>query len=148
MTDPSAQQPTEEEIRAYIAQLREADPAVSILEAYRMLGQHAELKLGRPDARLLIDAMSALVESTAGRVDAQLSQQMRDAIGQLQVAQVQAESESGAQEAPRPGGDAQGAAEPGAGQPAAGQPGAAQQGQPAEPSMTDRLWIPGRDPKG
>jgi hypothetical protein len=147
VADPRGGQPSEEELRGYLQQLREADPGEVVAQAYTMLGTGAEVKLGRPDARTLIDAMAALTEAVAGRVPAELTKQMRDGVSRTQLAQVQTEGQ-------------QGQAQPGAGaQPAAGGqrpqaqpprpsgvPGG-QQGQPQAPGgrMTDRLWVPGRD---
>jgi hypothetical protein len=130
VTDPTqSRQPTEEELRAYLEQLRAADVAGIIAQVYEMLGTTAEVKLGRPDARVLIDTMNAVVQTGAASLPDELAQRMRDGIAQLQVAQVQAEREP-ADEPPDAG-------EPSAEQP----PGASEQDQ----RMTDRLWIPGRE---
>jgi hypothetical protein len=150
MTDSTqAGQPSEEELRAYLEQLRAADPAELLVQAYRLLGTGAEVKLGRQDARVLIDAMNAVVEAVQSRVPPELAGQMRDGVRQLQMAQVQAEREadSGAPGEEQPG-QAPGEAQPeGAGRsserPGGAQPAAGPEGQ----RMTDRLWIPGRDPR-
>ncbi len=153
MTDPTPQQPTEEEIRAYLTQIREADPAAIIVQAYRLLGEGAELKLGRSDARVLIDAMAAVVESTSGRLDGQLTQQMREGVAQLQMAQVQAEAQQGSGSEEQGAEGAAGAGTQPAGAEAAGSQGpagpqqAGGQQSGSGPSVTDRLWIPGRDPR-
>lgn len=159
MTDPTqAGQPSEEELRAYLEQLRGADPAEVLVQAYRMLGTGAEVKLGRADARLLIDAMNGMVSAVDGRVQADLVQQMRDGITQLQLAQVEAEKEAGGQtasegEAAAAGatGQSPGAGGAGPGQGAQARPGGQSQRPAQAPGgsqrMTDRLWIPGRDPK-
>jgi hypothetical protein len=140
-------EPTEEEIRAYLQQVREADPAAIVVQAYRMLGEGAELKLGRADARVLIDALAAVAEATAVSLPAELVEQMRDGVRQLQSAQVQAEREQG-----EPAATA--APPPAAAQPAAaGAPGSApmtgtpRTSEPTDPKVTDRLWIPGRGPR-
>ena len=89
MSDPlSAQQPTEEELRAYLEQLREADPAGLVAESYNLLAAGAQVKLGRPDARMLIDAMAALVQVTGQRLPPELANQMAQGVQQLQLAQV------------------------------------------------------------
>lgn len=158
MTDPTqAGQPSEEELRAYLEQLRGADPAEVLVQAYRMLGTGAEVKLGRPDARLIIDAMNGMVSAVDGRVQAELVKQMQDGITQLQLAQVEAEKEAGSQGAAtdQPAGAGGSAQAPGQGGAAQGQggpapPGGQGQQPPAAPGgqrMTDRLWIPGRDPR-
>ncbi len=147
MTDIGAAQPSEEELRAYLQQLRDADPGEVIAQAYTMLGTGAEVKLGRPDARTLIDAMSALTQATQGRVPAELSRQMQDGVARLQVAQVQLER----QQPDEAGTTGPAGAKPPAGAPP---PGAApgREREPAQPAaeqpaerLTDRLWIPGRD---
>jgi len=134
MTDPNmaGQEPSEEEMRAYVEQLREADPAQIFVQAYQILGTGAEVKLGRDDARPLIDAMEGLASVAEGRISDELVNQMREGVGQLQTAQVQAEQQ--AEEAPEAGGEA--GAEPGA-QSSAQEP-------TAEEKKTNRLWIPGQ----
>jgi hypothetical protein len=128
-----AGQPTPEEMQAYVNQLRDADPAGVVAEAYNMLASVAQVKLGRPDARMLIDVLAAVVEAGAERLPAELVGQMRNGVTQLQMAQVQAEREE--QEPP---------------QAEAADQEAASSEQPPRPSgqagqrMTDRLWIPGR----
>ena len=150
MSDPSqmAAQPSEEEMRAYLGQLREADAAGLIAEAFNLLATGAQVKLGRPDARALIDSLAAMVQAAAAALPAQLVEQMNAGVGQLQLAQVQAERDAAAAQAstddasPAEAGadDAAGAA-PG---PTTSSPGA---GPGANQRMTDRLWVPGRDPR-
>lgn len=147
MSDPQQQQgqPSEEELRAYLEQLREAESSEVVAQAYTMLGTGAEVKLGRSDARVLIDAMAAMVDATQDALDRDLVERMRNGVGQLQAAQVQAESDApgagpgqGQQPqttAPQPPPQA-----PGQGRPAAPEPG------PSKESPADRLWIPGREP--
>jgi hypothetical protein len=158
MTDPTqAGEPTEEEIRAYLAQIREADPAAIVVQAYRMLGEGAELKLGRADARVLIDAMAAVAEAVSGQVQGELVEQMRQGVAQLQSAQVQAESQqpsdaaqaSPAGQAPPAGTqDPSGAAGgPSTGAGAPRQPPGPGSQQTGDEQLTNRLWIPGRGPK-
>jgi hypothetical protein len=140
MTDPSqTRQPTREELEAHLAQLRQADVDEVVVQAVNMLATGAQVKLGRSDARVLIDAMKAIADSADGRVDADVVKQIQDAVGQLQMAQVQAERETAAASAPG-GPDAP----PGTtGRPEA--PGQAAEDE-AGGRMTDRLWIPGREP--
>ena len=149
-------QPSPEELQAYLESVRDADPAEILAQAFTVLGTGAEVKLGRPDARILIDAMAALTQVTEGRVPAQLTEGMRGGVSQLQTAQVQAEREAagttadevrGAQQ-PVPGGSPAGADR------STGQTGQQQRppqtgaGQSDEgQKMTDRLWIPGRGPQ-
>jgi hypothetical protein len=146
MSDPMQQEMTEEEIRAYLEQVREADPAVMVVQAYRMLGEGAELKLGRSDARVLIDAMAAVIEAVADRLAGDIVAQMREGVRQLQATQVEAEQQAGEQ-----GEGAADAGQPGSRPPSGPAPGAPPQGAPQqggqqEENLTNRLWIPGREP--
>lgn len=140
--DPQQQ----EQMRQYVEQLRAAEPAEIVAQAFTMLGTAAEVKLGRPDARLLIDAIGALVDVSDGRVPQQLMDGMRNGLVQLQQAQVQAEGEQGAEEQAA-GGPEEAAPTQGPGQGAApgGAQGAQGGGQSQSGRMTDRLWVPGRD---
>ena len=149
MTDPSAAQggqpgqPSQEEIQAYLQQLRDAEPRDLIAQAYTMLGTAAEVKLGRPDARVVIDAMGALSQVAEQHLDGDLVERMRNGVVQLQTAQVQAEREQSgeAEQQPTPQAPGAGQPQPSAGERADGGTGGGEQG-----SMTDRLWIPGREP--
>ena len=143
MSDPTAMaqgQPSQEEMRAYLEQLREADAGALVAEAFNLLATGAQVKLGRPDARALIDGLAGMVQAAAAVLPAQLAEQMNSGIAQLQMAQVQAEREATAGEpaADDAGGDEPAdAAPPPAGGPAPG----------GNQRMTDRLWVPGRDPR-
>jgi hypothetical protein len=136
----SKQQLSEDELRHYVAQLREAPVADLLAQAYTMLGAWAEAKLGRHDARALIDGMNGLVQAAAGSLPDDLAKQMRDGIGQLQLAQVQAEQQLAHQQH---GEQVKQERQTQADQRPASEP------PPREPQkpMTDRLWIPGRDPR-
>lgn len=150
MTDPTQMpgQPSQEEMRAYLEQLRAADPVGLLAEAFNLLATGAQVKLGRPDARVLIDAMAGMVQAAATSMPADIAKQMNDGIGQLQLAQVQAEKDAAGA-----GGDAADQGEEDSAGAGAPQPGAPQQGAPGGAGgaggqrMTDRLWVPGRDPK-
>ena len=81
MSDPrmagqAAQQPSQEEMRAYLEQLREADAAGLVAEAFNLLATGAQVKLGRPEARVLIDALSAMVEASSVTMPEQITEQM------------------------------------------------------------------------
>lgn len=148
MSDPMTDGPTEEEMRAYLDNLREAQPVEIVVQSFGLLATASEVKLGRIDARVLIDGMAALLEATAERMPDQIVDRMQQTVAQLQMAQVQAEREL----ATAPG-EQQAADGDEPGQPAPEPPPAAQQPQqPQQPqqsgqaqSMTDRLWIPGRE---
>lgn len=133
--------PTEAEMQQMLAQMREAPAEQVLVEVVNVLLQAAQVKLGRPDARLLIDAVAAVAESIAGRADGALLDQVNQAVTQLRMAQVEAEGSTGA-------GAAEGAAEPTATTPPpaapSGPPSSAQPGPAPGAGQASRLWVPGR----
>ena len=153
MSDPTQMpgQPSQEEMRAYLEQLRQADPAGLIAESFNLLATGAQVKLGRSDARVLIDALGAIVQAAQPSLPAELTEQMSQGVAQLKMAQVQAERDLASQEAAgeQPASDGQAQAEGASGADAAEprtsspQPG----GTAADKRMTDRLWVPGRGPR-
>lgn len=134
-------EPSQEELHAYLEQLRSAPAEEIVVQAYSLLGTGAEVKLGRADARLLIDAMAGLVQAAGPRLG-ELAPRMRSGLAQLQMAQVEAERQApdGPAAAPPP---AQTDQPP---EPAPPEPAGAGPKDVAGQRMTDRLWIPGRDP--
>lgn len=149
-----AEQPSQEELQAYLEQMRDADAAEIVAQAFQILAMGAEVKLGRSDARVLIDASAALVDVTGGRVPENLVTGMKNAVSQLQTAQVQSEraaaggeptSEPAANTAAGGGGGDGGTDSRTAGAPQAGTtPPPSESSQGSGQNMTDRLWIPGR----
>jgi len=156
------QQPSEEEMRAALGQMRAA-PAVQIVaEVQSALLNAAQVKLGRNDGRLLLDLATMVNEHTRGLVDEQLTQQVDQAMQQLRVAQVEGEQEviAAAQEGHSEANDlSRRPPEPGAPREAApavadgeGDDGAAGEGgEPSQQPQTgdggaaaSRLWVPGR----
>jgi hypothetical protein len=140
----AAGMPSEAEMEQMLLQMREAPAEQVLVEVINVLLQAAQVKLGRPDARVLIDAVAAVADSAAGRADATLLRQVGQAVAQLRLAQVEAEGGEGVAGATRTAGAAPSeptgpaAAAPGgpAGTPAGGPTRAGEQ-----PS---RLWVPGR----
>ncbi len=137
--------PSEAELQMMLAQMREAPAEQVLVEVINGLLQAVQVKLGRPDARLLLDAVAAVADSVRGRADAKLIDQVAGAVAQLRLAQVEAEGGAGAPtrqepadpEAPATG--TPGTTSRGPGKPdAPGQPGA-----PGAPGAS-RLWVPGR----
>lgn len=141
--------PSEEEVRQYLAQMRSAPADQVLAELVQGLLNAAQVKLGRNDARLLLDATAAMADAVRGRVDEQLLGQVDQALSQLRLAQVEAEREvaasgqeepndTGADGTPPPSSPSGGApaADPSAGQPS--------QTPPQQPSQTSKLWIPGQ----
>lgn len=137
-------EPTQEEIEAYYAQLREAPVGDLLMQCIGMLAAGAEAKLGRVDARTLIDGMGALVQ-IGGPHLGEAVEQLEAAVAQLQMGQVHVERQIAEQQGgAAPAADAP---QPSAAQAAPPQPGQAppaRPSQPAQPSAADKLWIPGR----
>jgi hypothetical protein len=129
-------QPTEAEIEAYFAQLREAPVGELLMQCIGMLAGAAEAKLGRKDARPAIDGMAALAQIGAPHLGEQAAAQLEAAVARLQMAQVQLERHAPQDEQPEQPGQAEQPEQASAPEEAA---------EPAEqPRQTDKLWIPGR----
>jgi hypothetical protein len=160
MGDPGGRQPTEEELRAYEAELkriRVEDIVVQTLVSLINLGgRRAGLVPGTEDERDLGQVRTAIeaVRALLPLVEAELGPEaktLRDAVSQLQMAYAQltgaggAAAPAGAERPSPPGAEA---APPGAGQepptgpPAEGDPG--QTGEPGPAQRSGRLWIPGQ----
>lgn len=139
MSDPMTDGPTEEEMRAYLESMREAQPVEIIVQAFGILATASEVKLGRSDARVLIDGLAALLEATADQMPPEIVERMKQTVSQLQLAHVQAERDAQESAAAGPG-DSAADADSGAQQPTEPTP-------PAQPQSdaASRLWIPGRD---
>lgn len=136
-------QPTQEEIEAYYAQLREAPVEDLLMQCIGMLAAGAEAKLGRPDARTLIDAMAGLVQVGDGQLG-EATEQLKAAVAQLQMAQVQVERQMQAQAGGAEGDDEGASAADGQDTPPQASPPPAAQPSAAQPKPTDKLWLPGR----
>lgn len=154
MSDPRADGPSEEELRAYLESLRAAQPVEIIVQSFGILATAAEVKLGRSDARVLIDGMAALLDATADRMPSEIVPRMRETVVQLQMAQVEAERDQPGSAGEQGSVEQEGAQaddaktdgqQPGAAQRAGQQPGGAQGQRPGAESPASRLWIPGRD---
>jgi hypothetical protein len=141
---PPAGEPelSEEQARQYAEQLRSVPAEQVVTEVLSSLLNLAQVKLGRRDARLLIDLCAVLVGHARRHLSSDLSTQVDHALSQLRLAQVQAE---GTASGPEPNDLAVTPAPPaGAGeQPTAPPPPPAQ--PPPQPSPASRLWVPGRD---
>ncbi len=94
------QEPSEEEIRAYLGQLREAPVDQVLSEILSALLNAAQVKLGRRDGRLLIDLVGGLIEGSRAALDDEFTGQVDEAITQLRLAQVEAEGQVGGEEQP------------------------------------------------
>lgn len=159
--DPSAagggeDQPSEEEVRAYLGQLRAAPADQVLAEVLSGLLNAAQVKVGRRDARVLLDATATLITQVRPVLPQELLSQLDEVVTQLRMAQVQAEPEVaaaakqgqvepndiGAEHAPAgTTGGAEGSGEPSPG-PQAG--GTTPPDQGAGSGAASRLWVPGR----
>jgi hypothetical protein len=151
-------EPTEEEVRAYLGQLRAAPVDQVVAEVASALLNAAQVKLGRRDGRLLLDLAADLAERTRGVLPDELTGQVDQALTQLRLAQVEAEKEvaaaaqqghvepddlgggPGAAAAPTPPADA-GTGDQ-SGSPATPPP--PRQDPPSGGGAGSRLWVPGR----
>lgn len=142
---PEGREPTEDEVRAYLEQLRAAPVEVVVAEVAEALLSAVQVKLGRPDGRVLIDAAAALAAALEGRIDADLHGRIGAALAQLRLAQV--ELESGRSAGGMPGAEGVPTADGGASSeappppPAGARPGSS---GPSDRSTASRLWVPGR----
>ena len=147
------QELSEEEVRQYLSEMRQAPAAEIIAQVITVLANGAQVKLGRNDARVLIDTIDAVKDRAGAVLPADFVQQVDELLGQLRMAQVEGEkevarlkAEADHQEAgdvttPTPGQDAPtapGQATPPTPPPTPGQDQGGQQG-----SGGSRLWTPG-----
>jgi hypothetical protein len=139
-------QPSEEELRAALGQLRAAPVDQIVAEVASALLNAAQVKLGRRDGRLLIDTTALVTDQVRPHVPAELVDQLDEVLNQLRLAQVEAEREVAAAKAQghEEPNDLAGSAAP-APPEAAGTGGGADAPPPGTPaSKTSRLWVPGR----
>jgi hypothetical protein len=142
------EQPSEEEIRAYLSQLRGAPAEQVVAEVISALLNAAQVKLGRRDGRLLLDLAVGVIDGAREHLSAELTQQVDQVLAQLQVAQVEAEREvaAAAEQGHQEPGDL--GSEPAEAPDAAASPpsGDASEVPPRQdpPAGGSRLWVPGR----
>jgi hypothetical protein len=105
------------------------------------LANAAQAKLGRRDARLLIDLTSTVLEQARPHLSGELVSHLDQVIGPLRLAQVQAESRVGAASEAEPNDLAEVPKPRPAAPPSPGIQQPADQPQPAK----SKLWVPGRD---
>lgn len=152
-----AGQPSEEELRQMASQMRGAPVTAFVQQVQQALLEGMQFKLGRNDARLLLDLCSMVNDHTRGLVQKELTQQVDQALQELRLAQVEAEQQvieaakeghSEANDLPRrppaPGEERPAAAtqdEAADGDATGGQ---GPQEPPAGGDAASRLWVPGR----
>lgn len=165
-------EPSEEELRQYLGQMRGAPVGQIVAEVVSALLNGAQVKLGRRDGRLLLDLAAIVGDTAAPHLEEQFNAQVRDVLTQLRLAQVEAESElaearqqgheepndldqpagtspAGTTDAPTAGTPSAGAPSAPSSGPGGARPGQApqqspQQAQQERGSAASRLWTPGQ----
>jgi hypothetical protein len=127
------QPPSAEEVAGYVQRMRSLPAEQVIGDVMFSLLNAAQVKLGRRDARLLIDLATVAHEHARPYLPDELTQQIDQVLGQLRMGQVSAEGHPS-----RPGKPEENDLDrvPAPPPVAAAQP-------PAAPA-TSRLWVPGR----
>jgi hypothetical protein len=122
-----------EDIREYVQRLRSLPVEQILSDVMFSLLNAAQVKLGRRDARLLIDVTAVALEHVRPYLPAEFTTQADQVLGQLRLGQVSAEGHAGQAGEPEendldraPAPPASGAAPP-----------------PAGPAPS-KLWVPGR----
>ncbi len=129
------EQPSEEEVREYLSQLRDAPVEQVVAEVCSALLNAAQVKLGRSDGRLLLDLAGTVTEQARDQLPDELTTQLDDVLSKLRMAQVEAEREGA-------GAGDQGTASPGdieGPSPAGGN-----DDPPTGGGSGSGLWVPGR----
>lgn len=88
---PGQDAPSEEEMRAYLEQLRSAPVDQLLVEVLSSLLNAAQVKLGRRDGRLLLDVSAVLIDEVRPALPDELQTQLDSVVSQLRLAQVEAE---------------------------------------------------------
>lgn len=122
-----------EDAREYVERIRSLPVEQIIADILFSLLQAAQVKLGRRDARLLIDLSAVAHEHARPYLPDELTKQVDEALGQLRLAQVSAEGQLSQR------GEAE---ENDLSRVPAPPSGAAPQPPPSPPPS--RLWVPGR----
>lgn len=137
----SEQQAQEQQAQEYLKQLRSAPAEQVVTEILSGLLNAAQAKLGRRDARLLIDLTALVHEHARRHLPPDLTKQVDQLLAQLRLAQVQAEGTAAGR--PAEPDDLAEVPPPPAGAPAP--PAQPSSPPPQQPSPAARLWVPGRD---
>jgi hypothetical protein len=94
------QERSAEDAREYVRRMRSLPVDQVIGEVLFSLLNAAQVKLGRRDARLLIDVSTVAHEHARPYLPGELSKQIDQVLGQLRLGQVSAEGHSGQQAEP------------------------------------------------
>lgn len=135
---PSAAE--QEQMRQYLAQLRGAPVTAVVAQVLQVLLDAAQVKMGRRDARLVLDLVTLIKDQAGSYLDEQLVAQIEQAIPQLQVGQVEAE---GQLQQARATGQYSDADDPNDLEEYNGLADAPPPSAPSPPSAASRLWTPG-----
>jgi ribosomal protein L29 len=151
---PDMREPSEEELRQYLGEMRQAHVGEIVAQVVSALLNGAQVKLGRRDARLLIDLAAAVNDQAGPYLEQRFEDEVTQVLSQLRMAQVEAEQELAQLRAsgqappeandvgPESSGGQETSAEGEA--PSAGDAGEARQPPPsAPPQAGSRLWTPG-----
>jgi hypothetical protein len=133
---------SEEQAREYARQLRSAPAEQVVTEVLTSLVNLAQVKLGRRDARLLIDLSAVLLGHARRYLPTELTSQLDRVLSELRLAQVRAEGAAAGGGRAEPNDLAETPAPP---EGAAGQPAAPPPTAPPQPPPASRLWVPGRN---
>lgn len=133
---------SEEQLREYLDQLRSAPVDQVVTDLLSSALTAAQAKLGRNDARLMIDVSGLIFDHARTHLPDETRQQLDQVLSQLRLTQVQAESTVAQRGGEEPNDLPQPPAPP-SGQPAAGEP-TGQQATPQQQAATSKLWVPGR----
>jgi hypothetical protein len=132
---------SEAEVRAYVEKLRSAPAEQLLVELLFTALNAAQVKLGRNDARLFIDFSSLMLDTLREYLPDDTTTQADQALGQLRLGQVQAESEIATSGRP----EANDIERPPTG--ITTRPGEQTSAPPTPPPTVggSGLWVPGRD---
>jgi hypothetical protein len=138
------QQPSEEEVRQYLAQLRQAPAEQVIAEVLSGLLNAAQVKVGRKDGRLLLDLSAQVIDGAREHLSDELTNQVDEVLGQLRMAQVEGEREvaNAAEQGQQEPNDL-GATEQAAPQGEQTPPSTPPPSDPGQGAGGGRLWTPG-----
>jgi hypothetical protein len=125
---------SEDDVREYARRVRSLPVEQVIGEVVFSLLNAAQVKLGRRDARLLIDLSAVAHEHARPYLSDQLSTQIDQVLGQLRLGQVSAEGRASAPGEPEKN-DLDRVPAP---------PSASGAAQPPPAPASSKLWVPGR----
>ncbi|AYY13469.1 hypothetical protein EF847_12975 [Actinobacteria bacterium YIM 96077] len=138
-----AGQPSEEELRAYLEQLRTAPVGQVMSDVLSSVLTAAQAKLGRRDARLMIDVSALIFDQARAQLPEQSVTQIEQLISQLRLGQVQAEQNVAQKGEDEPNDLAETPAPPREPSTSSSSPEPPQQ-QQSRSSQASKLWVPGR----